>query len=285
MTKEDMKRALQPIARGLFGKQGTNRYQRPVFTPYPLETMLADLTAIPPLEWYPYVFSREPLNGKFSDEQRRKWMEKAWECGEEYAEKIAAEFGTENPVLLANAMKMKVEYPTLPEKTDRVLFAEFREPDNIRIYMDAVKKADKLLTDDRIREILTDKLNVSKLLLAHELFHYVEEKYKKEIYTQQEKIRLWSLGPVHNDSTIYALGEIAAMGFAAKLNDLPYAPWVLDVFLVYGYSENEAYGLYDEIMTFAGREPGSSGQDAGESLEDKAAEIPEEPAAGPAEEK
>lgn len=48
MTKEDMKRALQPIARGLFGKQGTNRYQRPVFTPYPLETILADLTAIPP---------------------------------------------------------------------------------------------------------------------------------------------------------------------------------------------------------------------------------------------
>ena len=54
--------------------------------------------------------------------------------------------------------------------------------------------------------------------------HNVEEKYKHEIYTKTEKIRLWSLGPVHNDSTIIALSEIAAMAFAKEITGIPYAP-------------------------------------------------------------
>ena len=150
---------------------------------------------------------------------------------------------------------MKVSYPTYPEKTDRVLFAEYRVPDTICIYMDAVKKAKKFLEKPEIREILTEGLNISRLLLAHELFHNVEEKYKHEIYTKTEKIRLWSLGPVHNDSTIIALSEIAAMAFAKEITGIPYAPYVMDVFLVYGYSPEEASGLYEEMMEFAGLEP------------------------------
>ena len=101
MTKEQIKEALQPIARGLFGKQGTNRYQRPEFKKYPLTVMMENLTAVSPVDWYPYVFSREPLNGKFTDAQRREWMEKAWDCGVEYAGKFRLKYGTGDPVVIA----------------------------------------------------------------------------------------------------------------------------------------------------------------------------------------
>lgn len=106
-----------------------------------------------------------------------------------------------------------------------------------------------------MREVLTEQLDIKSLLLAHELFHFVEEKYKKEIFTKQEKIRLWSLGPLHNDSTIIALSEVAAMAFAQAITGIPYSPYVMDVFLVYGYSPEEASGLYEEIMEYAGRIP------------------------------
>lgn len=254
MTKQELQKALEPIAQGLFGKQGARRYERPHFPLRPLETMLKDLTEIPQEEWFSYVFSREPLNGKFQDDQRRQWMKQSIACGREYGERVCREYSCSRPSQLAKAMGMKVSYPTYPEKTDRVLFAEFREPDDIRIYMDGVKKANKFLERPEISRILGG-LEVSELLLAHELFHYVEEKYKKEIFTKQEKIRLWSVGPLHNDSTIIALSEIAAMAFARELVKLPYAPYVMDVFLVYGYSPEEASGLYEEMMTFAGRTP------------------------------
>ncbi len=255
MTKEELRAALKPIAQGLFGKQGARRYERPHFPLRPLEDMLRDLSEIPFEDWYKYVFSREPLNGKFHDEQRMRWMEQSIACGRTYAHKVCEEYHCQTPEELAKAFGMKVSYPTFPEKTDRVLFAEFRVPNQINIYMDALDRVRRYMQQPEIAEILTDHLKISSLLLAHELFHFVEETYKKEIFTRTEKIRLWSIGPLHNDSGVIALSEIAAMAFAQELTGIPYAPYVMDVFLVYGYSPEEASGLYEEMMMYAGRTP------------------------------
>ena len=252
MKKEKFQEALRPLAKGLFGPY-SSPYTPPSLPLYPLEDMLRDLVALEPADWTGYVFSREPLNGKLTEGQRQRWMEEGLACGREYAMRLRGEYGSSDSEAIAKAMGMMVEYPTLPEKTDRVLFAEFREQNTIRIYMDAVKKAKKLLEQPQIGELLTRELQISRLLLAHELFHAVEERYKKEIYTYREKIRLWSLGPFHNDSHIIAVSEIAAMGFAWELTKIPYAPWVMDVFLVYGYSPREAGGLYEEILSYAGK--------------------------------
>ncbi|RKD35141.1 hypothetical protein [Lacrimispora algidixylanolytica] len=253
MTRQEFRSALKPITDGLFGKQNTRGYERPKFTVRPLEEMLKDLADIPVEEWYGYAFSREPLNGKFTDEQRRDWMRKSLDCGREYAQKVRKEYGTSDPVKLADSLSMSVSYPEVPDKTDRVLFAEYRIPNKICIYMDAVNKANKLLLEPQVLEILTEELDVCRLLLSHELFHFVEETYRQEIFTQTEKVRLWSLGFLHNDSIVIALSEIAAMGFAKELMGLSYSPYLMDVFLVYGYSPQEASGLYEEMMELSGR--------------------------------
>ena len=255
MDRNKVQEALKPITDGLFGKQRPVRYERPHFKVRPLVRMLQDMTSIPIEDMYAYAFSREPLNGKFDDGQRKSWMKQAVCCGREYAEKICCLYGVRSPEELSEAMGLKVEYPTFPENADRVLFAEFREPGNIKIYMDAVKKAHKFTERPEVKEVLTEQLDIKGLLLAHELFHFVEEKYKDEIFTKQEKIRLWSLGPLHNDSTVIALSEIAAMAFAQAITGIPYSPYVMDVFLVYGYSPEEASGLYEEIMEYAGKIP------------------------------
>ena len=255
MKKEEFQKALKPITDGLFGKQGTGGYVRPHFDVRPIEDMVKDLSSIEPVEWYSYAFSREPLNGKFNQEQRRDWMEKSLACGREYARKICEKYKTRDPKELAAAMDMDISYPEFPEKTDRVLFAEYRVPNKICIYMDAVKKAEKLFERPGILELLAEGLDIGRLLLAHELFHWVEEQYKNEIFTKTEKVRLWSLGFLHNDSNVIAFSEIAAMGFAQEIMGITYSPYVMDVFLVYGYSPQEASGLYEEMMIRGGRTP------------------------------
>lgn len=255
MDKETLQNGLKTIRDGLIGKQNTNRYQRPHFTIRPLAAMLRDLVNMKPVDWYAYAFSREPLNGKFTDEQRIQYTKEAIACGVEYAQKIMKQYGSKSPVMIAEKMGMEVSYPDYPEKTDRVLFGEFKEPNKIMIYMDAVNKASKSLKEPGVKDVLTSHLNVKNLLLAHELFHNVEDKYRKEIYTRTKKIRLWHIGPLHNDSEIFTLGEIAGMAFAQELCGLPYSPFVMDVFLVYGYSPEEASGLYEEIMERSGMTP------------------------------
>jgi hypothetical protein len=261
MTKEDVKRYLKPIADGLFGRQRRPTYERPHFKIRDLNQMLEDLVQIQPEEWFRYAFSREPINGKFTDAQRIDWTRKAILCGKEYARKTAEKYGTRNSIRIAEKMGMNITYPDFPDKTDRVMFAQYTEPNNIKIFMDAVRKADRLMQDPKTAAILTEKLNIPKTLLAHELFHNIEEENKDTIFTRTEKFRLWSVGKVHNDSSIIALSEIAAMAYSQELNQLPYSTYVLDMFLVYGYSPEEASGLYEEMMEDAGRKP-----DGGEAV-------------------
>lgn len=251
MKREELDQLLKPVAAGLFGKQELRRYERPRYTIRPLAGMLRDLAAIEPVDWYRYAFSREPLNGRFDDRKRREWMVKCLDCGCAYAQRMADEYQTRDPQAMAAAMGMEVSYPEFPEKTDRVLFAEYRKPNRISIYIDAVKKTGQLLAAPDVGEILTGTLDIGRLLLAHELFHSIEERFQDVIFTKTEKVRLWSLGVFHNDSTVIAFSEIAAMGFAGELMGISYSPYLMDVFLVYGYSPEEASGLYEEMMMLA----------------------------------
>jgi hypothetical protein len=47
------------------------------------------------------------------------------------------------------------------------------------------------------------------------------------------------------------------MAFAKQFVGISYSPYVMDVFLVYGYNPEEASGLYEEIMELANKEMSS----------------------------
>ena len=94
-------------------------------------------------------------------------------------------------------------------------------------------------------------LQIEPLLMAHELFHGIEYKKRKTIYTQTEKIELWRR-PFSNKSKILCLSELAAMAFAQEMLELPFSPYVMDVLLMYSYHEEAACALYEEILEAAG---------------------------------
>ena len=238
------------VLEGIFSKQRTQIYKRPEFEERELADMLKELSNIPLLHWDKYAFSRDPLEAKVSDENKQIYMRKSWECGIEWAEKLRMKYGDISAEKLADLLGMNVEYPVLPENTDRILFAEYREPNSIRIYLDAINKARIFLEDNNIKEIIGEA-NISDILLLHELFHSVEEKHKKEIYTKTEKTILWSIGPIQYKSNLIALSEIAAMGFAFGYAKIDFSPYLLDILLVYGYSKNEASGLYEDMIELA----------------------------------
>ena len=89
------------------------------------------------------------------------------------------------------------------------------------------------------------------MLMAHELFHGIEYRNKKQIFTQTEKIELWRR-PFSNKSKILCLSEIAAMAFAKRMTGISCSPYVLDVLLMYCYNEEAAEALYEEILEAAG---------------------------------
>lgn len=212
----------------------------------PIKEMLKDLMGISDMVWGKYAFRREPLRGKFNEEEKAVLTQKANACGKKYAQDIRAVHGNVDMYTLAEKLGLEVDYPDKPNGGGHIIFAQFVEPNKITVFKDSVDKANDLIRVQKLANLFSN-VNIEEILLAHEIFHYIEEN-EDNIFTRTEKIRLWKIGPMKNDSQIVCLGEIAGMAFAKEVLKLNYSPYILDSFLVYLYHPQVAYGLYQEVM-------------------------------------
>lgn len=210
-----------------------------------LREMAEHLSQIDDISWGMYAFSRDILRDKVDSVEKKKMIEKAIRCGQEKAERIIDNMGTEDPWKLAEKLKLKVEFMDRGQIADRVLFALFTPPDRIQIMKEPIERA---AGNRELTGLITGE-QMEKLILGHEIFHYLEEE-DEEIYTKNEKIVLWKLFGYESKSTIRALSEIAGMYFSKKINGFPYSPFALDILLYYNYNPDEALKMYREVISF-----------------------------------
>lgn len=211
-----------------------------------IRQMITELVKLSDEQWGSYAFCHEPLERKFTAEQKKEYTRRAIACGEREGELFESIRGVQTVEDAAIRQGLKIQTPDVPSGGGHVLFAQYVEPDEITVFMDCVKKAEKLIEEENLQSELAG-VRIYDLLLAHELFHYIEHQKEDAIYTQTEKIELWRK-PFSNRSRIICLSEIAAMAFAKKVVRLPYSPYVMDVLLMYSYNEEAAAALYEEIM-------------------------------------
>ena len=256
MTARDY---FKSIKAGLFGNQEEfrKRYRQKETPPIerPVQMIVEDLCSIEDIEWAKYAFSREPLNGKFDDEARIALTAKAIDCGTGTAKSYMHKYNCNDPEGLSEKLGLKVDFPEVPQNAARVIFAEFREPNQVYIYLDGVRKGNQLLMEPNLKKAFGGGFHITSILLAHEIFHYIERQEKKDIWTQNYKIDLWAPPFLKNRSKVAVLSEIAAMAFTKTISGIHFSPYVLDAFMVYGYSPLAASALYEEMMIFADKTP------------------------------
>lgn len=253
------KNSIMRLARGLFGKEQVFDLvpeDKPGRTGgrLPLRAMIEHLLRLSGQEFGMYAWTREPLEGKFDTAQKMGYILKAESCGMNEARLLKREYCTDGvggPADIARLMGLKVETPDIPTGGGHVIFAQYAEPDEITIFTDAVDKAERLIEEHSLRDLL-GAADIKSLLLAHEIFHAVEYRKKDSIYTKIEKVELWRK-PFSNQSGLACLGEIAAMAFAREMVGAAFSPYLLDVLFMYGYHQEAAEALFDEIMEIAGK--------------------------------
>ena len=239
------------MVRGLFGRQEMlDLKMGETGKILPVRDMIESLVKLTDEEFSRYAWSREPLEGKFNREQKLDYFLKSGKCGQMEAVLLKDRYKTGSPEFLAGAMGLKVLTPQIPLGGAHVIFAQYEEPDKITVFLEAVERAEILIKENNLSSLL-ENVDVRSLLLAHEIFHGVEYRKKDTIYTMTEKVELWKQ-PFSNKSRLICLGEIAGMAFAKEIMGISFSPYVLDVLLMYGYHEEAATALYEEIMEIAG---------------------------------
>jgi hypothetical protein len=216
----------------------------------PLSKMIEDLVKLTDEQWGKYAFYRDLLAGKISMANQSEMIANAILCGREYGDKMRKECLDLSIKLCAEKIGINVSYPHRPEGGGgggQVLFARYTSPNKIEVFLDCTEKADSVVESENLATML-DCTDVKDVLLAHELYHYYEERDADSIYTETTKVDTRPLRILHNYSKVACLGEIAAMCFAKELCGLSYSPYVYDVLLVWLYNKQIACNLYAKIM-------------------------------------
>lgn len=228
-------------------------YKKPLAAP-PLPEMLECLSQLPDAVFYRYAFLREPLRERIDSVQREELFLRCVKDGEQYARKLIEQFGVCKPTEIARQLGIKIERPFRPSGGGRVLFAEFEEPDTIRVYQSAVSNAQKAIKSYHLEDMF-EKVQIEEVLVAHELFHYVEMAEKNTVFSLNYKICLWKLGSYQHMSRLTTISEISAMAFAKYLTKLSFSPYLFDVFLSYTYDTDIGGSLFHEIRQLAENYP------------------------------
>ena len=115
-------------------------YRIPEAPKVELAVMAETMAGFDDYQWGRYAFSREPLEGRFDEEEKRRYTEEANRCGREWARDLAERYGEKRPRLLAQKMGLRIHTLDRPTGGGQVLFAQFIWSDEITVFTDCVRR-------------------------------------------------------------------------------------------------------------------------------------------------
>jgi len=218
----------------------------------PLEEWFEALSIINERTWGAYAFSREMLRDKVSADEKEEIIQNSIACGRKWAKKMIDEYKlSDSPSdarssRLAEELGLRVSGRSGRPTKYRMVFAQFIMDKTIEIIDEPIAKYAMLVKSSTV--LPAAKL-VREILIAHEVFHYLEEQYGEEMYPNQKTIHLWRLWRYEHRSTVSCASEIAAMAFAKELCAICFVPQILDVLLSYPMEVQFAKSIYEAVMS------------------------------------
>ncbi len=204
--------------------------------------MIFNLEQVPDEVWGEYLFARDILTEKISEEQKRQMIAASVRCGYETAEKIKKQYSGMGVKEILDAESVHLVHQEEERIGNRILFALYQSPGAIML-MDG--PIERIKNEEQIPQEFRDK--ISDLILGHELYHHIEC-HDTEIYTQKTRISLWKFLFYEHKSNVRTTSEIAAMCFSRAINEVDYPTFLLDILLIYVYDKNQAIEMYQEVM-------------------------------------
>lgn len=212
--------------------------------------MITALRRIDDEAWGAYAFSADLLNDRIPEEKKRRMIQEAIRCGEDCADRVVRETGESSPAAIARRFGLTIVENSFSMTGSRKVFARFIPPAKIEIFTEPVERYAKVLagaSDQQVAQLIPIQ-EINRLVLGHEIYHYVEECSADTIYSRTEKYELWHFFGFRYVTAVNALGEIAGMAFSRKLSRVAYSPFLLDVLLFFDYNYQQTTAIFQNIM-------------------------------------
>ncbi|QQK08076.1 hypothetical protein [Miniphocaeibacter halophilus] len=192
-------------------------------------------------DYYRYLLNQDPIRKKIDEDTVDYLISKSVKCGEDEANKILGKYNNDDIFNIVKEMNLNIVFT---DSSETGYYGYFEEPNKIVIYNNSIEGAFNFF--EKYTDISINKEYIEKVVLAHELFHYVEYK-NPNLFINTYKIELWSILKYTRRSNIVYLGEIAAMAFANKLIGKNTYSHILDYILLFNLDKKQADVFLQEI--------------------------------------
>ena len=212
---------------------------------------VSELLQLTDEDWARYAFLSEPLVNRISLEKRNQYSQETTLDAIRLAQDIRRQFGNVSTEQLLRHLNINYVVKSAQDGGGFSMFACFEEPNTITVFRDNADATDKLIDENGLRESLGNIRTVD-VLIAHELYHFLEFT-RGDVYSVQQRMKVWQVGPFKNISRIKCLGEIGAMSFARELLGLTYSPNIFNVMMLYAQNPVSAERLFTRILEVRNR--------------------------------
>ncbi len=156
------------------------------------------------------------------------------ELGTKYAAELVIEYGTRDPFDISTRLGIRVDVSDDKARYGKVLqYAEYRSrPPQVHLYRTSLEGVNQLLQIPEVSELL-GLSDAGPALLAHELFHHLDNLPDRVPAKRVRQVVTVKLGPWSVRSGLMTLPEIAAGSFAQALLSLPFHLKLLDLLAIY----------------------------------------------------
>jgi len=210
---------------------------------YNLDQMVTFLRTVSDITWGHYAFKNELLRYRISNEYIDEIIQNAIMYGEEWAQRIISNAGTADAQVILKLFGLSLKENDLDmTAVPRRFFTQYVRKRYIEIMIQPID-----IYSTIYKPPLPEPDQVRTLLIAKEIYHYIEELHKDEIFSRTEKFFLCNLDGLKWDSTVKAIGEITAVSFAKYLTGVDFNPFMLDIILLYGYNAGLAENIFRDI--------------------------------------
>lgn len=213
------------------------------------ERMVDRLMELDDLQWGEYMLSKDIWYKKIPTDRRESIVMDSQAAGKRAADKIIVELQTRNINKITEYLHIREETFESLNQSDIQIFAQYIEPDVIRLNKKCIEAAKTKIADifPKYKNIICEDI-----FLAHELFHLIEYR-NPGLKTNNMKAVYVKLGGFCWSRKLLMPSEIAAMAFAEELLQLSYNPQILDVLLWYAVSQKKAEDLALSILKHSNR--------------------------------
>lgn len=190
-----------------------------------------------------YLLNQDPLIQKIAFDKRGPLIQQALATGRALAKRMTITADL-NEVLSI----IQIETLPIPQKNQRYYqLAEFQLPHTIRICRGMLEETETIIRQHDALAFLTKQAGLYDIILAHELYHFYEQ--RDQLWTTQKQLQ-YRIAFLQKNVRVHALSEIAAMSFVKELYKMNYSPIILNPLIISIFNQELGDGLLADLEKY-----------------------------------